>query len=91
MPDKRSSVLQRVLTVVVEVLSVTERDATESCDIREDLVADSLDMISLIWALEEEFGGKIEEDVLDTLKTPGDIADYIHLEIANHSQLTDSG
>ena len=91
MPEKRSSVLERVLTVVAEVLSVTERDETESCDIREDLVADSLDMISLIWALEEEFGGKIEEDALDTLKTPGDIADHIHLEIANHSQLTDSG
>jgi len=77
--------------VVVEVLSVSELDATEHCNIREDLVADSLDMISLIWALEEEFGGKIEEDVLEALRTPGDIANYIHLQSSARSEIASSG
>ena len=91
MLEERSSVLGRVLTVVVEVLSVAEREATENCDIREDLVADSLDMVSLVWALEEEFGGKIEDDAMESLKTPGDITDYVYRQMTMHSQVADSG
>ena len=69
--------LERVLTVIKEVLNVSDDEARPECDIREDLVADSLDMISLVWALEEEFGGKIDDDALESLQTPTDVASYI--------------
>ena len=45
--------------------------------IREELGADSLDLVTLVWALEEEFGGKIEESEIMELTTPQKIADYI--------------
>jgi acyl carrier protein len=44
---------------------------------KEDLAADSLDIVELMMGLEEEYHITIPDDVLTTLKTIGDIADYI--------------
>ena len=68
---------ERVESTIVDVLKV---DAAElGCDqrIREDLGADSLDSVTLVMALEDEFGGSINDDDAKSLATVGDVISYI--------------
>lgn len=67
----------RVLAVVADVLGVEAGTLRESVDIREDLVADSLDQLSLFMALEDEFGATIPEQEIARLKTLADVIAYI--------------
>jgi acyl carrier protein len=57
---------------VVEVLSVEEDQVTEHASFAEDLDADSLDLVELIMALEEEFDVTVEEEELDGIEEVGD-------------------
>jgi acyl carrier protein len=50
---------------------------------KEDLTADSLDIVELMMGLEDEYKVKIPDDILPTLKTIGDIADYIYEQTNN--------
>ncbi|MCA9913824.1 MAG: acyl carrier protein, partial [Anaerolineae bacterium] len=54
-----ASVEERVKNIVVEVLGVDEDRITVDARFREDLDADSLDLVELIMQFEEEFGGEI--------------------------------
>ena len=51
-----ASVMERVQSVVAEKLSVDEEEVTPGASFTEDLNADSLDLVELIMAFEEEFG-----------------------------------
>ena len=67
----------RVENTIVSVLKI---DATELGDdrrIREDLGADSLDSVTLVMALEDEFGGSINDNDAKSLATVGDVISYI--------------
>lgn len=77
MTQDSSSVLYRVSRVVSEVLALDDEELSSEMLIREDLGADSLDLVTLVWALEEEFGGRIDEVEVEQLTTPGKIAVYI--------------
>ena len=76
-PPNTDDLLGRVLSGTGEVLSLEDGELSKDSLIREELGADSLDLVTLVWALEEEFGGKIEESELDELSTPQKIAEYI--------------
>ena len=55
----------------VEVLSVEADQVTMEASFAEDLDADSLDLVELVMALEEEFGVSVEEEELENITTIG--------------------
>jgi acyl carrier protein len=70
-------VFQRVKKVTVEKLSVKEEEVTMEASFTEDLGADSLDVVELVMALEDEFGTEIPDDEVGAIKTVGDAVNYI--------------
>ena len=70
-------ILAKVTKVTVEELSVKEEEVTEAASFTEDLGADSLDVVELVMAFEEEFGIDIPDDDVAQLKTVGDAVNYI--------------
>ena len=75
-----SSIEERVNSVVNEVLRVNLAKIMPTSRIREDLGADSLDQVSLILALEDEFAGSISEQEAKAMVTVGDIVSYIEAQ-----------
>ena len=63
--------------VIVEQLNVEEDDVTEDASFVDDLGADSLDIVELVMALEEEFGISIPDEEAENIKTVGDAVAYI--------------
>jgi len=68
---------QRFTKCAVEVLSVDESKITKEASFAEDLDADSLDLVELVMALEEEFDVTVEEDELEGIDTIGQAFDLI--------------
>ncbi len=61
----------------VEVLSVEEDQVTKEARFADDLDADSLDLVELVMALEEEFDVTVEEEELDGIETVGQAYDLV--------------
>jgi acyl carrier protein len=61
----------------VEQLSIDEDDITMDSGFVDDLGADSLDLVELIMALEEEFDMEIPDEDAEKITTVGDVVDYI--------------
>lgn len=72
-----SEILGRVKKVTVEELGVKEEEVVESASFTEDLGADSLDVVELVMALEDEFGIDIPDEEVGNIKTVGDAVTYI--------------
>lgn len=69
--------IEKVINLVADHLGLEAQDITPASNIKEDLGADSLDMVELVMKLEEEFGLKIAEEELQKITTIQEIADYI--------------
>ena len=69
--------LDRLKKVIVEQLGVEETEVTLESSFIEDLGADSLDIVELIMALEEEFDIEIPDEDAEKILTVGDALDYI--------------
>ena len=67
----------RLKKIIAKELSVSEEEVTPEASFIEDLNADSLDLVELIMALEEEFGVKISDEEADKIKTVKDAMDYL--------------
>ena len=67
----------RVKKIVVEHLGVDAEKVTEEASFIDDLGADSLDIVELVMAFEEEFGMEIPDEEAEKLQTVGDAIDYI--------------
>lgn len=74
-------VSERVLSITSEVLSIEEPLGLEM-DLRKDLNADSLDLLTLFMTLEDEFGGSIPEEEAEKIATLKEIVEYINGRIA---------
>ena len=72
-----NTVFDRVKKVVCEELGVSEGEVTDTASFTDDLGADSLDVVELVMALEDEFGTEIPDDDVANLKTVGDAVSYI--------------
>jgi acyl carrier protein len=72
----------RVFRVVREVLALEDEELSLERTLREDLNADSLDLVSLVMALEDEFGGKISEEDAEHLCTLEDLVRYVEGRLA---------
>ncbi len=68
---------ERVQKIIVDQLGVDEAKVTENARFREDLEADSLDLVELIMAFEEEFGGEISDDEAQRITTVGEAVKYL--------------
>ncbi len=73
----KDSVFERVRGIIVEQLSVAEGDVTSEASFIDDLGADSLDIVEMIMALEEEFELEIPDEDAEKIATVGDVVDYI--------------
>ncbi len=73
----RKTVVQKVTQVISEKLGVDEKQITETSKLIDDLNADSLDLVDLVMAVEEEFGVKIADSDLEKISTVKDVVDYI--------------
>lgn len=74
---EQSGVEARVLSVVTEVLAIEGEPPALESSLIEDLGADSLDLLSVFMALEDEFGGTISEEDTEGLATLRDIVECI--------------
>jgi acyl carrier protein len=74
---EREEVLEKVRGVIVDQLNVEEDVVTEDASFVDDLGADSLDIVELVMALEEEFGISIPDEEAENIKTVGDAMNYI--------------
>jgi acyl carrier protein len=72
-----SETAERVKKIVVEHLGVEADKVTEEASFIDDLGADSLDIVELVMAFEEEFGVEIPDDAAEKITTVKDAIDYI--------------
>ena len=67
----------RVKEIIIEELDVSAQQLTPEAKFIEDLGADSLDIVELVMALEEEFGLDIPDEDAEKMKTVGDAMNYL--------------
>lgn len=72
-----SAISDKVKKIVVENLAVSEDQVTPEARFIEDLGADSLDLVELVMAFEEEFGSDIPDEDAEKLTTVGSAIEYI--------------
>jgi acyl carrier protein len=72
-----ASIEERVTAIVVDVLGVDEGRVTPDASFRDDLEADSLDLVELIMQFEEEFESEISDEDAQKIETVGQIIAYI--------------
>jgi acyl carrier protein len=77
-----ASTEERIRTIVVDLLGVEPERVVPSARFREDLDADSLDLVELIMAFEEEFGGEISDEDAQKITTVGEAVVYIDSHMA---------
>lgn len=75
MPEKNTE--EKVRDIIVEQLSVNAEQVTPDAKFIEDLGADSLDVVELVMAFEEEFGVEVPDEDAEKLLTVGDVVKYI--------------
>ena len=83
MPD--TGIQERVASTIIDVLKVDADLVGSDKRIREDLGSDSLDSVTLVMALEDEFGGSINDNDAKSLATVGDVVSYISRRVEEKS------
>jgi len=68
----------RIKKIIVNRLGVDESKITENSSFLDDLGADSLDIVDLIMAFEEEFSVEIPDEDMEKMKTVGDVIKYLN-------------
>lgn len=67
----------KVKEIVVDLLGVDDEKVTLEARFREDLEADSLDLVELIMAFEDKFGGEISDEDAQKITTVGEAVTYL--------------
>ena len=74
---ENDEVFEKVKRIIVEQLSVADDAVTKEASFIDDLGADSLDVVELIMALEEEFDMEIPDTDAEKISTVNDVVEYI--------------
>ena len=77
MSTPAGSTAERVKSIIVEQLGVASEEVNESASFIEDLGADSLDIVELVMALEEEYDMEIPDEDAEKIQTVDDVVKYI--------------
>jgi acyl carrier protein len=75
------SLEERVKEIIIQQLNVEEGDVHPDASFIDDLGADSLDLVEMIMAMEEEFELSIEDEDAEKIKTVQDAIDYISANV----------
>ena len=75
--DRTQVIFTEVKEIIVELLGVDEEKVTMDASFRENLEADSLDLVELIMAFEDKFGGEISDEDAQSITTVGEAVKYI--------------
>jgi acyl carrier protein len=73
-----ASVEEQIKEIVIDLLGVDADKVVPEARFREDLEADSLDLVELIMAFEEKFGGEITDEDAQKITTVGEAVNYIN-------------
>jgi acyl carrier protein len=73
-----SDTFEEVKAIIVDLLNVPEEKVTTEARFREDLEADSLDLVELIMAFEDRFGGEISDEDAQKITTVGEAVKYLN-------------
>jgi acyl carrier protein len=71
------AVFEKVKAIIIDKLNADEAAIVPAARFREDLKADSLDLVELIMAFEEEFGGTISDEDAQKITTVGEAVEYL--------------
>lgn len=75
-----SDVFERVKKIVVDRLGVDEAEVTPEASFKDDLGADSLDVVELVMELEDEFDLEISDEDAEKVTTVGEVVKYIEAQ-----------
>ena len=73
----QEEVFIKVKDIIIDQLGADEEDIKMEASFRDDLEADSLDLVELIMAFEEEFGGEISDEEAQNITTVGQAVTYL--------------
>ncbi|HXV98859.1 MAG TPA: acyl carrier protein [Anaerolineae bacterium] len=73
----KDDVFAKVKDIIIDQLGADEDQITMEASFRDDLEADSLDLVELIMAFEEEFGGEISDEEAQKITTVGEAVNYL--------------
>jgi acyl carrier protein len=79
--SSNDEIYANVKSIIIDLLGVPEEKITMEARFREELEADSLDLVELIMAFEDKFGGEISDDDAQKITTVGEAVTYL----ASHS------
>jgi acyl carrier protein len=82
---RNMDVYAKVKDIVVELLEVDPDEVTRDASFRDTLEADSLDLVELLMAFEDEFGATIPDEDVKQINTVGDAVDYIARRVQEES------
>jgi acyl carrier protein len=77
------AVAERVKSIIIEQLGVDAEEVTPAASFTDDLGADSLDIVELVMAFEEEFGIEIPDEDAENISTVQDAINYIDQHVSN--------
>ncbi len=77
-----ASIEEKVINIVVDKLGVDRSEVTPDAVFVDDLGADSLDLVELIMAMEEEFGFEIADEEAEKMRTVQDVINFIQARAA---------
>jgi len=86
-----ASTAERVKDIIVKQLGVKPEEVTDDASFTDDLGADSLDLVEVVMALEEEFGAQIPDEDAEKIKTVGDAVKYIDGQMAQAGEGAEGG
>ncbi|ATD54938.1 acyl carrier protein [Clostridium chauvoei] len=72
---------EKIREIIAEKLSISEDDITMEASFVEDLNADSLDLVELMMALEDELDMEIPDEEAENFKTVGDVVKYLKANV----------
>ncbi|MBQ7971247.1 MAG: acyl carrier protein [Clostridia bacterium] len=72
------TMFEKVKAIIIDQLSISDADMVTMDTTLEDLGADSLDLVEVIMAIEDEFDVQIKDEDLESLKSVGDLINYIN-------------
>jgi acyl carrier protein len=75
--SSKDEIYANVKSIIIDLLGVSEEKITMEARFREDLEADSLDLVELIMAFEDKFGGEISDDDAQKITTVGEAVTYL--------------